>query len=113
MARSKSEQAADARNKADGWYAFSGGWPDRVYARIKENGELETKFVEIKGRSDRVRPNQEFMHSLLLSRGIKVEIEPPSKAPKQPAPPIDVLLKMIRLLEKNRQSLPQPDPIAT
>jgi hypothetical protein len=108
--RSKSEQATDARYRTDGWYSFSDGWPDRVYARIKENGELETKFVEIKSRRDRVRLNQEFVHSLLLSKGIKVEIEPPSKAPKQPAPPLDVLLKMIQALEQQRGLTPKSHP---
>jgi len=108
----KSERPTDAKYRAAGWYAFSDGWPDRVYARIKESGELEVKFVEIKSRSDRVRLNQQFMHSLLLSKGIKVEIEPASKAPKQSAPPIDVLLKMIQALEQKRRLAPKAGSIA-
>ena len=96
-----SEKAVDDKYKADGWYDFSGGWPDRAYARIKD-GELQIKFIEIKGAKDRVRPHQQLMHAILLSRGIMVEIEPASKKPKCPLLPFDVMLKALRLLEEKR-----------
>jgi len=97
-----SEKAVDERYKAEGWFEFSKGWPDRAYARI-DGDKLEVKFVEIKSRNDRLRVDQELMHAVLRSQGIKVEIEPASKAPKFPLPPIDFLLKAIRILENNRQ----------
>ena len=96
-----SEKAVDDKYKADGWYDFSSGWPDRAYARIK-SGKLEIKFVEIKGSNDRVRPHQQLMHALLLSLGIEVEIEPASKKPKCPLLPFDVMLKALCLIEEKR-----------
>jgi len=96
-----SEQAVDDRYKAEGWYDFSKGWPDRAYARLK-GGKLEVKFVEIKSLKDRLRPEQELMHAVLLSQGINVEIEPASKAPKRPPLPLETLLKAIRFLEDQR-----------
>jgi hypothetical protein len=96
-----SEQAVDDRYKAEGWYDFSNGWPDRAYARLKD-GKLEVRFVEIKSLKDGLRPEQELMHAVLLSQGIKVEIEPASKAPKCPPLPLEMLLKAIRLLKTQR-----------
>jgi hypothetical protein len=78
-----SEKAVDDKYKAERWLDFSNGWPDRAYARIKD-GKLEVAFVEIKSAGDRLRPDQELMHAVLLSQGIKVDIEPASKAPKSP-----------------------------
>jgi hypothetical protein len=98
-----SEKAVDERYRAEGWYDFSNGWPDRAYVRIKSDGTLEVKFVEIKSPGDRLRTDQELTHAVLLSQGVKVEIEPASKAPKVPTLPLDVMLKAIQLLEKNRK----------
>jgi VRR-NUC domain len=96
-----SEMAIDEKYKTEGWYAFSNGWPDRAYARIR-NGKLEVRFVEIKSPTDALSPDQRLMHAILLSQRLKVEIEPANKAPKDSTLPIDVLLKALKLLEENR-----------
>jgi hypothetical protein len=96
-----SEKAIDDKYKADGWYAFSNGWPDRAYARIKD-GKLELRFVEIKSPSGALSTDQELMHAILLSQGLRVEIEPADKAPKHSTLPLDVFLRMFKLLEENR-----------
>jgi hypothetical protein len=99
-----SERDVDERYKADGWTAFSTGWPDRAYVRMKE-GKLEVKFVEIKSPNDVLRPDQELMHEILRSQGLNVQIEPVSKAPKNPSLPLEALLKAAELLKKHRETL--------
>lgn len=99
----RSEDAIDQKYKADGWYSFSNGWPDRAYARMKD-GKLEVRFVEIKGPTDSLSTDQELMHAVLLSQGLKVEIEPAHKSPKKSLLPIDVLLQALKALEDKRKT---------
>ena len=44
------------------------------------------------------------MHKILLSLGLRVQIEPASKTSKTPLLPLDQLLKALEILEKNRQT---------
>jgi len=89
----------DDRYKAEGWVAFSNGWPDRAYVRMKE-GKVEVRLVEIKGPHDRLRPDQELMHLILRSQGLTVHIEPVSKAPEISSLPLETLCKAAELLKK-------------
>ena len=102
MKINQSEKAIDHKYKADGWYSFSNGWPDRAYARIKD-GKLEVRFVEIKGPRDSLSTDQELMHAVLLSQGLRVEIEPADRGPKESLLPLDILLKALKALEENRR----------
>lgn len=97
-----SEKAVDDKYKAEGWYSFSNGWPDRAYARIMD-GELEVRFVEIKSPRDNLTTDQELMHAIFRSQGLRVEIEPASKTPKCQALPFDMMLKMLKVLEEKRR----------
>jgi VRR-NUC domain len=99
----ESETTVDDRHRTEGWVPLKNGWPDRAYVRLKD-GTLEVKFVEIKSPNDKLSPDQELMHEVLRSQGLRVHIEPASKTPKAPRYTLADLLKMAEMLERNRQT---------
>lgn len=97
----ESERVIDEKYVAEGWVPISNGWPDRAYVRTKD-GKLEVRFVEIKSLTDTLKPGQELMHTILRSQGLDVQVEPASKASKNPVIPLERLVLMLGALEKNR-----------
>ncbi len=104
----ESEMAVDGRYRTEGWTPLKNGWPDRAYVRLNE-GKLEVRLVEIKGPSDTLSTEQQLMHEVLRSQGLNVQIEPASKTPRAPLPPLEDLLKAMDILQKNRQTQ-RPSP---
>lgn len=98
----QSETTVDEKYRAEGWIPLKDGWPDRAYVRLHE-GKLEVRLVEIKSPNGKLSTEQELMHEVLCSQGLKVLIEPSSKTPKTPPRPLDQLLKALEILEKNSQ----------
>jgi hypothetical protein len=98
---SESERTVDEKYIADGWLPLARGWPDRAYVRLGADGKLQVRLVEIKSGTDTLDFWQELMYQVLLSQGLDVRIDPPSKAPKKFILPPDTLLKMLEALKQN------------
>jgi hypothetical protein len=90
----ESECGVDEKYKAEGWTAFSTGWPDRACFRMTD-GKLEVRLVEIKSPTDSVNLNQALMQELLRSQGLDVQIDPPSKSSDIPSWKLRKMLEIL------------------
>ena len=95
----KSEMAVDDRYWAEGWTPLKDGWPHRAYVRLND-GRLEVRFMEIKGPDDTLSTEQQLMHEVLRSQGLSVQIERASRIPKTPLLPLEDLLKVMKISER-------------
>ena len=56
-----------------GYDVLTSGWPD--FCAVKKVGDTtEVRFIEVKGRGDALRPNQQKLHKILRILGMEVEV---------------------------------------
>lgn len=62
------EKAVAEEYEDRGWTPIRGGWPDWLMVRTLDGDILESKLVEVKSPSGRLRYNQEIARKVLEER---------------------------------------------